>query len=90
MLRRVDLVRTNVSEELSASFIKATIFRSVLRLPVTAKVVHRSPILITLMIEAIYFSEISVLTRAAESKISEEFFRIPNVPLGGPYLLMVA
>jgi hypothetical protein len=64
MLRRAALVRTNVSEELSASIIRVTrigelwttlavkeFFRSVLRLLVTADV-PSSPILATLMMEA--------------------------------------
>jgi hypothetical protein len=62
MLRRVALVRTDVSEELSASFIRVTriaelgtrnqvlvFLRSVRRLLVTANVVPSSPILVTLM-----------------------------------------
>jgi hypothetical protein len=54
MLRRVVLVRTDVSEEISASFIRVTrIKRSVRRLLVTASVVPSSPILVTLMKEAL-------------------------------------
>jgi hypothetical protein len=75
----VALVRTDVSEELSASFIRVTIGelattlavnnnrctkRSVRRLLVTASVVASSPILVTLMNEAPSSSETSVLTRA--------------------------
>jgi hypothetical protein len=59
MLRRVVLVRTDVSEELSASFI--TLFlRSVRRLLVTASVVPSSPILDALMNKALSTSETSV------------------------------
>jgi hypothetical protein len=58
MLRRVALVRTDVSEE-----------RSVLL--VTAHVVHSSPILVTLVMEALRSSESSVLTRATRRNISE-------------------
>jgi hypothetical protein len=73
MSRRVALVRTDVSEELSASFIKVTrigelvttlglvFLRSVRRLPVTA-IVPSSPILVTLIKEALSSSETSVLT----------------------------
>jgi hypothetical protein len=66
MLRRVALVRTNVSEELSASFkwYQAVLLRSMRRLLVTASVVPSSPILVTLMKEALSSSETSVLTRA--------------------------
>jgi hypothetical protein len=62
MLRRVDLVRTDVSEELRASFTRVTRFgelgttlRSVRRLLVAASVVPSSPILVTLMKEALSF-----------------------------------
>jgi hypothetical protein len=61
MLRRVALVRTDVSEKLNAYFIRVTRIgelgtlaatrnrRSVRRLLVVASVVHSSPILVTLM-----------------------------------------
>jgi hypothetical protein len=65
MLHRVDLIRTDVSEKLSASFIRVTriielgttdarcvFLRSVRRLLVIASVVPSSPILVTLMKEA--------------------------------------
>jgi hypothetical protein len=55
MLRHVVLVRTDVSEELSASFIR--VLRSMRRLLVTASVVPNSPILVTLMKEALSSSE---------------------------------
>jgi hypothetical protein len=57
MLRRVALVRTDVSEELSASFSR-----------ITASVVPSSPILLTLMKEALSYS----VTRATQRNIPED------------------
>jgi hypothetical protein len=85
MLRCLALVRTEVSEELSSSFIRVTricklgttladlvFLRSLRRLLVTASVVPSSPILVTLIKEALSSSETSVLTRAARRNISED------------------
>jgi hypothetical protein len=66
MLRRVALVRTDVSEELSASFDA----RCVRRLLVRASVVSSSPILVTMM-EALSSSQTSVLTRTTRRNIPE-------------------
>jgi hypothetical protein len=60
MLRRVPLVRTDVLEEISASIISVT------------RIVPSSPILVTLMMETLSFSESSVLIRATRRNIAED------------------
>jgi hypothetical protein len=71
MLRRVALVRTDVSEEHTA--LKTFVFfRSVRRLLVMANVVPSSLILVTLMMEALRSYETSVLTRATWRNIPED------------------
>jgi hypothetical protein len=75
MFRRVALGRTDVSEELSASFIRVTRIGELgttLRLLVTASIVPSSPIIVTLMKEALSSSETTVLTRATRHNIPED------------------
>jgi hypothetical protein len=83
MLRRVALVRTDVSEELSASIIRVkrigelgtlvfVFLCSVRRLLVTANAVLSSPMLVTLMMETLSSSEMSVLTRATRRNNPED------------------
>jgi multisubunit Na+/H+ antiporter MnhG subunit len=91
ILRRVALVRTDVSEELIASIIikvtrmgklgttlavtshqRFAFLRSMRRLLLTAIVVLSSPILLTLMMEALNSSEMLAPTRATRHKIPED------------------
>jgi hypothetical protein len=84
MLCHVALVRTDVSEELSASFISVTRIgelgttlavtsnRCMLRRLLVTANVSSSPTLVTLMKEALSSSETSALTRATQRNIPED------------------
>jgi hypothetical protein len=68
ILHRVALVIADVSEERIACIIRVTVFLcSVLRSLVTGSVVPSSPILVTLMKEALSSSETSVASFASYS-----------------------
>jgi hypothetical protein len=83
MLRPVALARTDVLKELSAFIVSATriselgttsaiILHSMHQLLVTANAVPSSPILVTLMTEALSFSETSVPAWATRRNIPED------------------
>jgi hypothetical protein len=80
MLRLLALVRIDVSEELSAPFIRVRRIGELGTMLVTASIFPSSPIHVILMKGELSSSETSVLTRAARPNISED-----TIPHSGSY-----
>jgi hypothetical protein len=74
MLQHMALVRTDFSEEHTASIIRVTRIVTVQRASVAdyCYAVPTSPIIVTLMMETVRLSETSVLTRATRRNILED------------------
>jgi hypothetical protein len=92
MLRRVAVVRTDVSEERIASISRVrriALLGSLLRLLVTSNVVPCSPILATLVMEAVCSSEISVLIRDTRRNIEDGILYIHRRKSPKSYIAML-
>jgi hypothetical protein len=74
ILGRLDIVRTDGSEEPGSSITMVTRIGSMLQLLVTANVVPTSTILVTLMMEALGSSETSVIKKQDVSSQKTPFF----------------
>jgi hypothetical protein len=74
MLSRADLVRTDVSEELSSSIIKVTRIGEVGTSAVTRnrRTLRYAPIFVNLMIGEVSSTKTSVLTRATQRNVPED------------------
>jgi hypothetical protein len=72
MSRRVALVRTDISEELSVSIIRVTRIDELRTTSAVTSNRRMLPILVTLIMEALSFSETSAITRATWRNIPED------------------
>jgi hypothetical protein len=77
MLHHVALVGTDISEELSASIVRVTRISELGTLAVTSNV-PSSPILVTMMKEALSSSETLVLTTATWHNILEDGYKLQD------------
>jgi hypothetical protein len=84
MLRRVTLVRTDVWEELYASFNRVTRIGEIGTTLAVTNIVPSSPILVTLMKGELRSSETSVLTRATRCNIQKTPLFMVNVVPSSP------